>query len=134
MKAFYLLFLSLICLSLLAGCSGQVFDRAYTASGEGSREQDLKPDEQFSPSEDLNVVIKLNQRRSTVEVLARFIDPNGDMLDEIRTEAPSSVGTVVMGLDYEARTDIGNTWQTGPYRVEISIDGELAETLFFRVD
>jgi hypothetical protein len=121
-------------LILLAACSGQVFERAYIAAGDGQREQDLTADEQFTPTEDINVVIKLNRRDESVEVLARFIDPNGDILEEIQAEAPSNVGTVVLGLDYQARADVGNEWLRGRYQVDILMDGETVQTLYFRVD
>lgn len=126
--------LMFIFLFLLAGCSGGVFDRAYTASGDGQQEQELTPDDLFTPTDDLNVVVKLNKRDQTVEVLARFLDPNKDVLQEIKTDAPSEVGTVVLGIDYESRGDLPNEWLVGPYEVKILIDGEEVETLFFKVN
>jgi hypothetical protein len=122
-------------LFFLAGCSGEVFDRAYTASGDGQKERELTPDELFTPTDDLNVVVKLNKHDDSVEVIARFLDPNDDVLQEVKAEdVPSEVGTVVLGIDYESRGDLPNQWIVGPYRVKILIDGEEVETLFFRVN
>jgi hypothetical protein len=121
-------------LFLLTACSGEVFDRAYTASGDGQNEYELTKDEQFNPTDDFNVVVKLNKHDEMVEVVARFIDPNQEILQEPSASAPSEVGTVVLGVDYEARTDLPNQWVVGRYKVEVLIDGEIVETLFFRVD
>lgn len=122
-------------LLFLAACSGgQPFDRAYIAAGDGQREQDLTADEQFTSTEDINVVIKLKKRDDSVHVAAEFIDPNGDTLETIEADAPDNVGTVVLGLDYQARADVGNEWRDGRYEVKIRIDQETVATLYFRVD
>jgi hypothetical protein len=134
MKKIFLILPFLLIVTLLSACRQEAFARAYIAAGDGTREQDLTPDEQFTPSEDFNVVVKLHRRAKTVEVLARFIDPNGDLLEEIRTDAPDNVGTVVLGVDYQARRDTVNTWLRGRYTVELFVDGEQVETLYFRVD
>lgn len=119
---------------LLVACSSEPFDRAYIAAGDGSREVDLVADEQFTPTEDFNVVVKLNRRNDPVDLLARFIDPNGDLLEEITATADTEIGTVVLGVDYQSRSDQVNQWLRGRYRVEVFVDGEQVETLFFRVD
>jgi hypothetical protein len=119
---------------LLAACGGDVFERAYTASGDGLRESELSPDEQFSGTDDLNVVVKLNRHGEDANVESVIYDPNGDVLERIEAVAPDTVGTVVLGVDYEARADQVNQWIVGRYRVEVFVDGELVETLFFRVD
>jgi hypothetical protein len=119
---------------LLAACGGKTFDRAYMASGEGLRESELSPDEQFTGADDLNVVVKLNRHSDDANVEVVFTDPNGDVMERIEAVAPSTVGTVVLGLDYERRDDVGNQWLIGRYRVEVFVDEELVETLFFRVD
>jgi len=121
-------------LLLLAGCSGNVYARAYTASGEGANETELAPDEQFNTTEDLNVVVKLNRRKENVQVVARFIDPNEEVLEEITANAAKDVGTVVLGVDYQGRSDQINQWLRGRYRVEILIDDTQVDTLFFRID
>lgn len=118
----------------LSACGGSAYARAYTAVGEGRQESELRPNEQFTPTDDLNVVIKLNRRSDTVQVQARFIDPNGEILEEINQAAPENVGTMVLGISYAARADQINQWLRGRYRVEIRIDDELVETLYFRVD
>ena len=119
---------------LLAACGGDVFKRAYTASGEGLRESELAPDEQFSGTDDLNVVVKLNRHGEDAHVEVVFHDPNGDVLERIEAVAPNTVGTVVLGVDYDQRSDQVNQWIVGRYRVEVFVDDELVETLFFRVD
>jgi|GEM_PF-6110940 len=119
---------------LLAACSGEAYDRAYTASGDGMREVELTADEQFTPTEDLNLVVKLNRRDGEVDVRARFIDPNGDLLEEVSAEADEDVGTVVLGLDFQSRNDQVNQWLSGRYTIELFLDDEQVDTLFFRVD
>jgi hypothetical protein len=121
-------------LLLLVGCSGKVYDRAYTASGQGQQESEMTADEQFSPRDDLNVVIKLNRHDDPVDITVRFTDPNGDLLQEIEGTASDDVGTVVMGVDFEGRSDVGNEWIIGRYEVDILVDGEEVDRLFFRVD
>ncbi|HLA43257.1 MAG TPA: hypothetical protein VJZ27_07470 [Aggregatilineales bacterium] len=124
----------LLCIFLLSACSGGVYDRAYTASGDGQSEDELSADEQFAPDDDLNVVIKLNRRDDSAHVMTRFIDPNGELLQEIEADAAENVGTVVMGVDFEAKADQVNLWTAGRYTVEVLLDGEKVDTLFFRVD
>ena len=119
---------------LLTACGGDTFERAYMASGEGVREAELSPDEQFNGTDDLNVVVKLNRHSEDAKVEVVFNDPNGEVLERIETVAPDTVGTVVLGVDYERRSDTGNQWLIGRYRVEVFVDDELVETLFFRVD
>lgn len=121
-------------LLVLSACSGKVYERAYVASGEGNQENELREDEQFTITDDFNVVIKLNEHEEVVKVMARFVDPNGDVMEEISTEAGSSVGTLVLGIDYEARTDTTNQWIVGRYKVDIFVDDEKVDTVFFRVD
>ncbi|MFP4322334.1 MAG: hypothetical protein ACLFTK_07765 [Anaerolineales bacterium] len=133
-RIFRVMCIGLLFVGALAACSGDVYERAYTASGDGNRERDLNQTEQFLGNDDLNVVIKLSRRGDPVIINTRFIDPNGDVLEEITAEADSDIGTVVMGVDYEARQDIPNEWLSGRYRVEVRVDGELVDTLFFRVD
>ena len=122
------LFLFTLGILLLAACSSEVYDRSFTASGDGQREQDLAKDEQFSPTDDLNVVIKLNRHDDPASIVARFIDPNGDELELIQAEAPNTVGTVTMGIDFDARADSINQWVSGRYQVELTINDELVDT------
>lgn len=129
-------FVFILILCLLSACSGGVYDRAYTASGDGNQESELREDEQFTTTDDLNVVIKLGNHEENVKVVARFIDPNGDLLQEVSAEAEGDVGTVVLGVDYEAweASQAGNQWIVGRYGVEIIVDGEKVDTVYFRVD
>lgn len=126
--------LGLLLLLLLSACAGEVYDGAYTASGDGFEEKDLRKDEQFTATDDLNIVVKLNKHDDPVIVMARFIDPNGDILQEVETEAASNVGTAILGVDYEARTDTANQWVVGRYRVDIFVDDQRVDTVYFRVD
>ena len=123
-------------LLLLSACSGDVYDHAYTASGEGSQESELRLDEQFTTTDDLNVVIKLGNHEGTVKVIARFLDPNKDLLEEVSADVDETVGTVILGVDYEAWSEAaaGNQWIKGRYTVDIFIEDEKVDTLFFRVD
>ena len=134
MKSIRMLLMLAVGALLLAACGGDTFERAYTASGEGLRESELSPDEQFTGDDDLNVVVKLNRHGEDVNVEAVFYDPNGEVLERIETIATDEIGTVVLGIDYDLRDDQVNRWITGRYRVEVFLDDELMETLFFRVD
>lgn len=119
---------------LVAACSSQPFDRAYMASGEGVEENDLQADTQFSTTDDLNVIVKFNKHDGSLALEARFFDPNGDLMETITSEIADDIGTVVLGIDYAAQAEPVTEWLRGRYKVEISLDGEIVETLFFRVD
>lgn len=119
---------------VLAACSGEPYDHAYTASGDGVQEIDLKEDGQFSTTDDFNVVIKLNKHDENLEVVARFYDPNKDVLEEVTAEAGHDIGTLIVGIDYQQRADQLNEWARGTYEVDILIDNKVVDTLFFKVN
>lgn len=123
----------LLALALSACSGGEVYKNAYTASGDGTNEIDLSKTKQFQKNADLNVVVKLNSHDSDVEVEATFIDPAGQQVgDTLKVTAAENVGTVVLGLDWEANPN-QELWNDGAWRVEIRIDGKEVETLDFAV-
>src|SRR5574341_475486 len=128
------LFALFIFMLLLGGCSSGVFRYAYTASDGGVDAKDLQQDNQFSTTDDFNVVVKLMRHSQTLQMSARFTDPNGDILDEIKTDVSPDIETVVMGIDYDARRDQVNQWRKGRYEVKVMINGEVVETLVLRLD
>lgn len=120
---------------LLSACSSEIYDRAYTAVGDGLEESELTEIDQFTPTDDFNVVVKLQRNDDSVEVRARFLDPNGDVFEEAVAQTTANTGTVILGVDYEAREDAGlNQWIAGRYTVELFINDEEVDRLFFRVD
>ncbi|NJL95267.1 MAG: hypothetical protein HC915_16880 [Anaerolineae bacterium] len=119
---------------VLSACGGPAFDRAYVAAGQGQAESDLRPSSQFSTTDDLNVVIKLNRHGGNLPVAARFLDPNGEEVQTVRAEVPEGVETVVLGIDADLRPDPAEQWVRGRYTVEVEVNGEVVERLFFRVD
>jgi hypothetical protein len=68
---------------LLAACGGKTFDRAYMASGEGLRESELSPDEQFTGTDDLIVEVKLNLQSDDENGQVVFTYPNGEVMERI---------------------------------------------------
>lgn len=118
----------------LAACSSEgVYARAYTASGDGTREIDLSRTNSFQRNADLNVVVELNSHDSDVEVEVTFYNPDGNQVgDPLVATAASGVGTVVLGLDWEARPG-GDLWPDGAWKAVVRIDGEEVETLDFSV-
>lgn len=142
MKRFVFL-LAILVLGLTA-CGGDVYDVAYTARGDSTNVQALTQTELFQRTDDLNVVVKLGSHSGSVEVAATFYRPC-DTLSEncetsrvqegetLRTTARENVGTVLLGLDYEARPEV-TEWNTGSWIVEIEIDGEVVEELSFRIN
>lgn len=128
----------------LTACTGGVYDVAYTARGDSTNYQALTQTELFQRTDDLNVVVKLGSHSDRVEVAATFYRPcdtlsevcESDRIQEgetLRTTVGSNVGTVLLGLDYEAQPEV-EEWDTGSWRVEIEVDNEVVEELSFRIN
>lgn len=125
--------LALFTLALSACSGGGVYDQSYMASGDGTHMVDLNQTSQFPRNEDLNAVIKLNSHDSSVEVKATFFDPDSNQVgDPLVATADEDTGTVVLGLDWEAKED-GEFWDEGVWKAVIEVDGEEVDTLEFTV-
>lgn len=134
-----LVIVGLLLMMVLTACGGDgVYDRAYTASGDGTNELELNRTRNFRQNDDFNVVIKLNSHDSDVEVTATFFRPDGTQEGNALTSiAAENVGTVVIGLDWDTRPvdDEGEIplWTEGTWEVVIEVDGEEVERLSFTV-
>lgn len=125
-----LFWLALVVMAL-AACSSGSLKEAYTASGDGSAPDDLKKTSSFAHDDDLNVVVTLNSHSRSLPVNAVFYGPDGSSYATEPVEADSTVGEVVLGLDWETK---GSTsWASGEWKVEIVIDNKTADTLAFDV-
>lgn len=123
-------------LMILTACGGSegVYDRAYVASGEGTNELELNRTRNFRQNDDLNVVVKLGNHDSDVEVTATFFRPDGTQEgDALKVIASDNVGTVVLGLDWDLRpaNEEGEIplWAEGTWEIVIEVDGEEVEKL-----
>jgi hypothetical protein len=134
MKRAFLLMIAVLMILGLTACSGEAYNKAYTASGDSNNPNGLtENDGRFGATDDLNVIVKLNTHRSEVEVEARFFGPEDAPLGEpLMVTADKDVGTVLLGLDWESRPD-GQPWVAGSYKVEIYIDGKKVDTIRFGV-
>ncbi len=119
---------------LLAACGGTeaMIDEAYLAAGDGTHPQDLTRTDVLRHDDDLNVVVVLNPHRRKLEVGATFTGPDGSTYATNTLEADSTVGQVVLGLDWEASRN-GASWPAGEWTVEVTINDEGKETLTFTV-
>ena len=128
----------------LTACSGDVYDVAYTARGDGTNFQALTQTELFQRTDDLNVVVKLGSHKDRVEVAATFFRPCDTQSEDcettvvqegetLRTTVGANVGTVVLGLDFESQPEV-NEWISGTWRVEVEVDNEKVDELVFRIN
>lgn len=134
MKRVFLAIIALLLPLVLSACGGGVYELAYTARGDSTNVIGLTKTNQFQSTDDLNVVVKLKSHNDPVEVSVEFFDPAGNAEgDVLKTVANKEVGSVVLGLDWEARPSKEN-WQSGSWKAIVSIDGEKLEELSFRVN
>ncbi|MBN1681189.1 MAG: hypothetical protein JW966_12960 [Anaerolineae bacterium] len=117
-------------LLLLSACGSDYLHDAYTASGDGTRSDDLVKTAVFEPEDDLNVVVKLNAHSRTLPVHAVFASPGGETYATDPVEAGETVGEVLLGLDWEVQ---GINWSPGAWTVEVYVDNEKETTLDFEV-
>lgn len=116
---------------LLAACSSESFENAYTASGDGSQPADLARTASFAPDDDLNVVVDLGLHRRTLSVYAAFTSPDGSVYTTDPIEADDTVESILLGLDWESQGVAG--WAAGQWEADIYIDNVIKETLTFTV-
>ena len=128
----------------LTACGGDVYDVAYTARGDSTNFLALTQTELFQRTDDLNVVVKLGSHKDRVEVAATFFRPCDTQSEDcvstevqegetLRTTVGANVGTVLLGLDYEAQPEV-DEWITGTWRIEIEVDSEMVDELTFRIN
>ncbi len=132
MKRAHLWLIGLVVVALAACGAAPPLRSAYTASGDGTRPQDLARTEIFRADDDLNVVVELNAHSRTLDVSAIFIAPTGEQYATDTLKADETVGEVVLGLDWEAQGTL--TWPPGEWQVDIYIDDTLEKTLHFTVE
>jgi hypothetical protein len=116
---------------LLTACSSRPVRDVYTASGDGSRPEDLEKTSVFKPDDDLNVVITLNSHRRDRSVKAVFIAPDTTAYPTDPLDMDSTAGVAVLGLDWEMRD--GVPWPEGDWRVEVYVDDKRESTVNFTV-
>jgi hypothetical protein len=119
---------------LLVACNSEPIKSVYTAPGDEKEPDALLPKTStFAPDDDLNVVVKLNSHKRTLQVKAVFIPPGGgDPIETDEIEAGDTVKTVMLGLDWEAR-GAGELWPDGEWSVEVYVDGKKEKNHTFTV-
>ena len=133
MKRASLWLIGLIVMAAVAACGvAPPLRSAYTASGDGTRPQDLARTDIFRADDDLNVVVELNTHSRTLEISAIFTAPTGEQYATDTLKADETVGEVVLGLDWEAQGTV--TWPPGEWQVDVYIDDTLEKTLHFTVE
>lgn len=126
--------LGVVLILILGACSGDVYSVSYTARGDSGHIMGLTQTDLFQRNDDINVVVKLNEHDDDVDVAVTFINPDGEQEgDTITTTADSETGVVILGLDWDTRPGELD-WQSGDWRVEVSVDGETVEELEFRIN
>ncbi len=132
-KRFWLfLILTALVAVLLAACASKPVNSVYTASGDGTKPDDLTKTGVFKPDDDLNIVVKLNSHNHELAINAIFSAPTGETYPTDDLAADKTVGEVVLGLDWEAMG--GQLWAEGEWSVEVFVDQEKKETVKFRVE
>lgn len=134
MKQVSIAILALVLVLILSACGGGVYQVSYTARGDGTEILSLTQTDQFQATDDLNVVVKFKSHNDPVEVSVKFLNPEGNQEGEtLRATADREVGSVVLGLDWDARPE-AEEWATGTWYAEVSVDGEQEARLRFRVN
>jgi hypothetical protein len=126
-----LLAVGLIVPLLLTACSSKPLKAAYTASGDGTRPEDLEKTTVFKPDDDLNVVITLNSHNRTLPVKAVFTSPDGIQYETDELNMDETAGVAVLGLDWEMQDN--TLWTVGEWTVDVYVDNKRADTLKFTV-
>ncbi len=126
--------LGIVLILILGACSGDVYSVSYTARGDSTNFMGLTQTTLFQRTDDINVVIKLNEHDDDVEVSATFYNPSNEQEGETQSaRANGETGVVVLGLDWETRPG-ERDWDSGDWHVEVRVDGELVEELEFRIN
>ena len=126
MKRLWMILALLIPLLLAACGSGKPLRDAYTASGDGSLPDELTKTAVFRSDDDLNVVVTLNAHNRDLPVYAIFKAPTGDSYATDDLAADSTVGQVLLGLDWEAEGSV--QWPEGEWTVDVYVDADKEDT------
>jgi hypothetical protein len=126
-----LLAVGLIVPLLLTACSTKPVKAVYTASGDGTRPEDLDKTTVFKPDDDLNVVITLNSHNRTLPVKAVFTSPDGFQYETDEINMDETAGVAVLGLDWEMQDN--TLWTQGDWKVDVYVDNKLEDTVNFTV-
>ena len=122
----------LLAVLLLTACSAKPLKAVYTASGDGTRPEDLDKTTVFTPDDDLNVVITLNSHNRTLPVKAVFIAPDGTQYPTDELNMDETSGVAVLGLDWEMQNN--TPWTVGDWEAQIYVDNALEDTVKFTVE
>jgi hypothetical protein len=135
MRRLALVLIAMLAAVVLAACSADPIDEVYMAPGDGSLPEELlSQTTTFQADDDLNVVVKLNAHKRTLEVRAIFTALSTNALYQTNTvEAEETTGEVVLGLDWETLGG-GEYWPTGDWKVDIYLNNELEQTVNFTVE
>jgi hypothetical protein len=126
-----LLAVGLIVPLLLTACSAKPVKAVYTASGDGTRPEDLDKTTVFKPDDDLNVVITLNSHNRALPVKAVFTSPDGFQYETDEINMDETAGVAVLGLDWEMQDN--TLWTQGDWKVDVYVDNKLEDTVKFTV-
>lgn len=107
------------------------FEDAYTARGEAERPSDLEKSGTFSPTENLQVVVKFKDHSEDVRVKIEWIDPAGEVVGTLERTAPSD--TEYMNVSFDLARAGRAYWEPGEWKAEISIENKSVKTLEFTV-
>ena len=126
-----LLAVGLVVPLLLTACNAKPVKAVYTASGDGTRPEDLDKTTVFKPDDDLNVVITLNSHNRELPVKAVFIAPDGSQFETDELRMDETAGVAVLGLDWEMRENA--LWTEGDWKVDVYVDNTREDTVKFTV-
>jgi hypothetical protein len=121
----------LLAVLLLTACSSKPVKAVYTASGDGTRPEDLNKTTVFKTDDDLNVVITLNSHNRTLPVKAVFIAPDGTQYPTDDLNMDETSGVAVLGLDWQMQNN--TPWTVGDWKAQIYVDNTLEDTVKFTV-
>ncbi len=126
-----LLAVGLVVPLLLTACSAKPLKAVYTASGDGTRPEDLDKTTVFKPDDDLNVVITLNSHNSSLPVKAVFTAPDVLQYTTDELDMDETAGVAVLGLDWEMQNN--TLWTEGDWKADIYVNNALEDTVKFAV-
>ena len=127
-----LLAVGLVVPLLLTACSAKPVKAVYTASGDGTRPEDLDKTTVFKPDDDLNLVITLNSHSRTLPVKAVFTAPDGVQYQTDDLNMDKTAGVAVLGLDWEMQNN--TLWTVGDWKADVYVDNKLEDTVKFSVE
>ncbi|MBN2305291.1 MAG: hypothetical protein JXQ72_12470, partial [Anaerolineae bacterium] len=86
----------------------------------------------FRADDDLNVVVTLGAHNRELPIYAVFTAPSGIAYATDVLDADETVGTVLLGLDWEAQG--ANFWPVGDWQVDVYIDDARESRVSFTVE